>query len=259
MSRPKATERNLRVLGLQVAFSLMAVAFISGYWSFAISGTSNAMQWWVGWLQDVGTEMLGSAVTILLVELLIYQKRDEADRLDRERMRRRDQFADRLKMTTRPGVRQKILDRMKQQNLLAGAWLYEVHLEGADLQEADLQEIDFFEAQLQNANFRDSNLDNAILRRANLQGANLTQATLRGADLQEANLQGVDLTNADLQEANLHRAHLDARTTLPDGTTWEPETDLSRFTDPENPLFWKAAELVPLSVLVSNSLNQFKL
>ena len=41
--------------------------------------------------------MLGAAVTILLVELVIYQKRDEASRLDAERMRRRDHFVTQLR------------------------------------------------------------------------------------------------------------------------------------------------------------------
>lgn len=258
MPYPKNPNQNLRTLGLRIAFGLIVVAFLSGYWSFSISGTSNAMQWWIGWLQDVGTEMLGAAVTILLVELVIYQKRDEVERLDRERMRRRDQFADRLKITVRPGIRQKILTRMKQQNLLAGAWLYEVNLQGANLQGADMQETDFFEAQLQDVNFSQVNLVNATLRRANLQGANLEDANLQGADLQEANLQGANLQSADLQDAELGHARFNTDTILPDGSPWTPEVNLERFTNSDSSSFWSSAELIPLGVVVAEVLNPAK-
>ncbi len=258
MSYPTQPNRNLRKLGLTIALGLAIAAFVSGYWSFSISGTGNAMLWWVGWLQDVGTEMLGAAVTILLVELVIYQKRDEVDRLDRERMRRRDQFADRLKLTTRPAIRQKILDQMRRQNLLPGAWLYEVHLEGADLSEADMQEVDLFEAHLSGANLSYTNLRNGVLRRASLKTANLQGADLEGVDLQEADLRSANLTEANLLQTELHRAKFDEQTILPDGSHWHPGIDLDRFVDAESPKFGRAAELIPLSVVASGLLNTLK-
>lgn len=259
MPDPKQPNRNLRRLGLTIALGLAIAALISGYWSFSISGT-EAMRWWVGWLQDIGTEMLGAAVTILLVELVIYQKRDEVDRLDRERMRRRDQFADRLKITTRPAIRQRILDQMRRQDLLAGAWLYEVHLEGADLSEADMQEVDLFEAQLVDADLRHTDLRNAVLRRANLKSANLQGANLQDVDLQEADLRGANLAEANLLQAELHRAKFDDQTILPDGSRWQPETTLDRFVDADSPKFWKAAELIPLSIVAASGvLNNLKI
>jgi hypothetical protein len=259
MPYPRQPNRNLRKLGLSIALGLAIAAFISGYWSFSMSDTANPMRWWVGWLQDVGTEMLGAAVTILLVELVIYQKRDEADRLDRERMRRRDQFADRLKFTTRLEMRQKIIDRMKQQNLLARAWLYEVHLEGVDLSQAEMPEADLFEAQLFTANLSHANLQNAVLRRANLQAADLQDANLRETDLQDANLRGADLTGADLQDANLQGAKFNSQTILPDGSQWHPDQDLDCFVDPESPQFWRSPDLIPLSVMASSLVDSLKL
>jgi hypothetical protein len=109
--KQSASQKSLRKLGLRIALGLTFIGSLSGYWSFAMSGTTSAVQWWVAWLQDVGTEMLGAAVTILLVELVIYQKRDEASRLDQERMRRRDHFVDRLKQARSVEKRQKILNR----------------------------------------------------------------------------------------------------------------------------------------------------
>jgi uncharacterized protein YjbI with pentapeptide repeats len=78
---------------------------------------------------------------------------------------------------------------------------------------------------------------------ANLQGAKLEYANLRKAELEGAHLEGAELDYANLQGAELAGAHLeDARfehsTTMPDGARWTPETDVSRFTDPEHPDFW---------------------
>lgn len=255
MRDSKQSNLKLRQLGLVIALGLAIAAFISGYWSFSISNTENAVLWWVGWLQDVGTEMLGSAVTILLVELVIYQKRDEVERLDRERMRRRDQFAERLKRTPRIEVRQKIIDQMRRQDLLTGAWLYEVHLEGADLSHADMQDTDLFEAQLNNTNLNHANLQNGILRRANLNGANLRNADLRGTDLQEADLRGADLTEASLINAELHRVKCDAKTVLPDGSHWQPDTDFEQFIEVDDPKLWQAASLAPLSVIATSLIH----
>lgn len=229
MDKQVAVERSLRTLGLRVALGLAVLSIASGCWSFFISGNDSPLQWWVDWLQDVGTEMLGAAVTILLVELVIYQKRDEASRLDRERMRRRDHFAEQLKQASHPERRQKILSRMKQQNLLAGAWLYEVDLKQADLQNCNLEETDLFEANLTAAVLTAADLADANLRRANLSKANLKAANLEGADLAEANLIGADLSEAILQDVDLSNARFSTETRLPDGTLWQHDRDLSQF------------------------------
>ncbi|MEO1297364.1 MAG: pentapeptide repeat-containing protein [Cyanobacteria bacterium J06636_16] len=229
MNKQPTVEQNLRSLGLRIALSLAIVGTLSGCWSFFISSSDSPLQWWVDWLQDVGTEMLGAAVTILLVELVIYQKRDEASRLDQERMRRRNHFAMQLKQARPTDRRQKILDRMKQQNLLAGAWLYEVDLRTADLQDCNLTETDFFEANLAAALLKKANLADANLRRANLQDADLTAADLSGADFFEANLRGADLSEAVLQDANLSSARFSKETRMPNGELWQPSIDLSEF------------------------------
>lgn len=93
-------------------------------------------------------------------------------------------------------------------------------LKGANLRYANLQGADLFRA----------NLQDAKLRHANLQGARLTGANLQGADLGYANLQGVRLADAELNES----------TVLPDNTLWTPYTDMTRFTDPNHPNFWRS-------------------
>ncbi|MEO1093815.1 MAG: pentapeptide repeat-containing protein [Cyanobacteria bacterium J06638_28] len=230
MNKRSAIEKNLKVLGLRIAFGLAVVGGISGGWSFFISGRDSPLQWWVSWLQDVATEMLGAAVTILLVELVIYQKRDEASRLDQERMRRRDQLADQLKQARSLERRQKILSRMKQQDLLAGAWLFEVDLQKADLQKCNCQETDLFEANLTAAILREADLTDTNLRRAKLRYADLSSANLEGADLSEADLRATNLSEAILQDADLSNAKFDQTTRLPNGELWTSSADLSQFT-----------------------------
>jgi uncharacterized protein YjbI with pentapeptide repeats len=61
---------------------------------------------------------------------------------------------------------------------------------------------------------------------------------LRDANLEGAHLEGARLDGADLRNTILEGAHLDELTVLPDGSSWSPEADLKRFTDPEHPNFW---------------------
>ena len=64
----------------------------------------------------------------------------------------------------------------------------------------------------------------------------------------EANLWSANLKGANLQQANLKNARLDEDTVLPDSkatlnngylSKWTPDTDMSRFTNPEHPDFWQ--------------------
>lgn len=232
MSKQPTAEKNLRSLGLRIAFGLAFVGCLSGSWSFLISGRDSPLQWWVSWLQDVATEMLGAAVTILLVELVIYQKRDEASRLDQERMRRRDQLAEQLRQARNLERRQKILSRMKQQDLLAGAWLFEIDLQKADLQNCNFQEADLFEANLTGAVLKAADFTDTNLRRAKLRYADLAAANLEGANLSEADLRAANLFGALLQDADLSHARFDQTTRLPDGELWTVDINLKQFVQP---------------------------
>jgi len=218
--------QRLRILGIAIAAGLAIVGALSGYWSYAMSGTATPLRWWGNWLQDVGTEMLGSAVTILLVELVIYQQRDETSRLDQERMRRRDQFIEQLKTMRSPLRRQKVIDRMRQQNLFENALLYEMQLQNADLQQSDFSGADLCEANLAKSNLSKADFSEAILRRANLQGCNLQGAIFDGTDLTAADLKQADLYEAVLKNVDLSQAMFDEQTRLPDGRYWQPELDL---------------------------------
>ncbi|MBI5666720.1 MAG: pentapeptide repeat-containing protein [Chloroflexi bacterium] len=125
--------------------------------------------------------------------------------------------------------------------LTARGWLVDgllrnAHLSRANLAGANLQKVDLTDAHLGLAN----------LHKARLTGANLTRSYLQGANLEGATLSGARLAGANLNDANLLGAHLDAETgfdtetILPDCTYWEPGADLSRFTDPKHPQFWRS-------------------
>jgi hypothetical protein len=62
---------------------------------------------------------------------------------------------------------------------------------------------------------------------------------LQGANLEGASLQGANLSQADLQGAVLKDARFDDATVLPDGVNWLRRTALTRFTDPNDPEFWR--------------------
>ena len=158
-------------------------------------------------------------------------------------------------------------------------WLEDGSLQGVDLAHANLENADLSRALLTNANLLMANLvgaklDASRLDFANLAGANLTNArmheaslkgsSLRAAKLNRAILQGVDFAEADLETASLVNANLrnsrligvrferadllhadiedavfDESTVLPDGMRWTRNTDLTRYTDPSHPNFWR--------------------
>lgn len=135
--------------------------------------------------------------------------------------------------------RQLILDEMKALDLLQDAELgfanlSDAHLLGADLSGANLQHANLSGALLHDgnllgANLQDANLSGVDFGEANLSGTLLGGANLTGADLSRANLSGASLLGANLDDAKLSNRH--GVVTLPDGTKWTQETDMTRFTD----------------------------
>ncbi len=132
------------------------------------------------------------------------------------------------------------------QAILWFANLSEADLEGTNMNGADLPDANLNKADLWGANLNKANLECANLTETNLEDANLNKANLWGANLTEADLDGANLSAANLRHANLQDAiideitRFDETTRLPDGTYWTPGTDMSRFTDPNHPNFWRS-------------------
>ncbi len=76
---------------------------------------------------------------------------------------------------------------------------------------------------------RYSNNRKTNFKNANLRGADLRDADFRGADFSHADLSGARLDHSKINGANFSHVLFDERTTLPDGTTWNPECDVCRF------------------------------
>jgi uncharacterized protein YjbI with pentapeptide repeats len=135
--------------------------------------------------------------------------------------------------------------------------LQSANLIGANLAEANLTRAILWNAQLDganltNADLEDAELDGSKLGGTDLSGANLIGADLQGADLVRedlggANLSGADLTNAYLYgvtfaqilDGEAYHAVFDENTILPNGERWALGTDMTRFSDPNHPEFWK--------------------
>lgn len=125
---------------------------------------------------------------------------------------------------------------------LAGADLTKAHLHGAKMQYAKLNttatkptlliRADFTGATLTNIQAIGADFTRAILIGADLQEAVLLQATLIDADLREAHFEGAKLTGAKLLGAKgIESAHFNTETILPDGTPWDIDTDMKKYTE----------------------------
>lgn len=128
-------------------------------------------------------------------------------------------------------------------SILEGANLSNANLKRANLHSAILEDSNLMETKLENANLRRAKLKNADLRGATLENADLSHANLKSTKLNHTSLKGANLFDTQLEGADLFRTNFEGAylfdSILPDGTKWTPETDMSRFTDPEHPDFWE--------------------
>ncbi|MFC1961176.1 pentapeptide repeat-containing protein [Chloroflexota bacterium] len=132
---------------------------------------------------------------------------------------------------------------------LQGKDFWKANLQGAELDGANLKDSSFPAANLRQVRLADCNMQNvwasatnfqeAKLWRSNLQQANLAESDFQGAELVGANLQGARLSLANLQGTNLNLVKYDSNIVLPDDTNWSPNTDMTRFTNPKHPHFWR--------------------
>lgn len=189
-------------------------------------GASRSSPWWDDFLQNFGTEMFGAFLTFFLIEVLVhYRRADEAQKavLIPQMSSPDNAFA-------REAARQLQARGWLEDGSMKGAYLFGANLQGSSLVGANLQAVQLIGANLQGTN----------LRLANLQDALLVDANLREADLTHADLRRANLLRADLHAVDFHRASLSEDTRLPDASMWTPDTDMTRFTDPDHPEFYES-------------------
>jgi len=204
-----------------------------------------------------GSELLSIALTVLIIETLNERRAVAAEKRDLILQMGSPNKILAVEAVRLLNSRQWLQDRsLEQANFrgadLEGTNLMQAHLKrtdfgGANLRGANLVETNMYsanlwwvtlrEAVLRSADLRRANLMEANLKAADLKGSNLSHANLRGANLQAADLTGACLVGADLRNADLTRTNLD-KAVLPDDTTWTPDTDMRRFTDPDHPNFY---------------------
>lgn len=175
---------------------------------------------WPSLLLNFGTDMAGTFVTFILIDMIIAGREAQA--------------AHERKMAE---TRHKLVQRLGSANLNVDAhraaaelrelgWLMNGSLDGSYLDEARLEGVD-----LRGASLRDVRLFRANLKGAKLYGADLSRSQLNGADLSEAtcgrlrldgtHLAGVNLAGCkQLGRATLSRVHRLKGATLPDGSRY---------------------------------------
>ena len=225
-----------------------------------------------GYAMNLVTEGFGVAVSVLITVGIL-------DRLSDNRDTKR-QYEDRInELVRRAGSRVSqtavsAVEELNRLNLLIGE---NGRLKGEDLSNADLRgqlnlhEINLEAANLGHAKFKDSimtsaNLKSAHLMWSELRGVVLDRADLRCANLTYARLYDVRLGGADLRGAYMIDAKLeDTRfryfnmyepgkspsflievppAVLPDGTEFNDEVDMDKFTNTNHPQFGKTLDQI---------------
>lgn len=104
---------------------------------------------------------------------------------------------------------------------------------------ASIEDAVLIKNDLQDAIFTNARMDGVILAESDLRNARMQGAHLRYADFSEANVAGTNFRGAILDHAQFAAAQFSTETILPDGAFWTPDTDLTRFTDPQHPAYFR--------------------
>lgn len=180
-----------------VLFWLIAIGVVMGVLSsFRPEGFD-----WQSLLGNLSTELIGAAITFLILEWVIGRKREEEKEVeDTEELKAR--------LIREMGSRVHDVAINATEELRRRHWLFDGSLRYKDFRGADL-------------------------RNADLRGADLRDTVLAGAKMQ-----GVHLWEASLEGAIISDDSFNENTTLPDGDKWTPDIDMGRYTDPSDADFY---------------------
>lgn len=239
-------------LRFQVLIALLLLAILPSLWVLARNGD------WDSFILNFSTEMGGAFVTFILIDQIL-GKREKRDEEERERQLNRVDRVKRMSSEINAIARRAVEEFRDSRELFTGA-LHGISITGADLSNANLQGANLegihgVKSKLISANLQGVNFKVAFLIEAYLQNADLGDANLQGAFLSGSDLQGAKLTGANLEKVILgytiigiaedgtelrHETKFDEHTIMADGNPWTPETDLTRFTNPTHPQFWRS-------------------
>lgn len=184
---------------------------------------------------NISSELGSVAITVLIIDRLNQRRQREE-----EKARLIRQMGNKVN-----GIALQAVEELRALEAIKDGSLINVSLEEANLQGVRLGRVDLRGARMDFANLSGGHLFFANMERADMSGVNfsgavLTGANLRYADLVAADLRGTLLSEADLSHAKLDRAQFDENTQLPDKTNWRKDVDLTRFTDPTHPNYWRS-------------------
>jgi uncharacterized protein YjbI with pentapeptide repeats len=230
---------NRQVLLVLFGTSMLA-ALISGF--FSSEGFST--DWWMGYFDNLSSEMLGAFLTFLLLEMILGTREEKEDLM--------------LDLASKDNATAlNALKKIQESGWLADGTLNGINLEFANLQGADMRQAIMQKVNLRLANLQGAALIGADLQQSNLIYCNLQDTSLQLADLHDANFQDADLRGANLKKANMVNAKLDnasfdRETTLPDGELWTPDTDMEQFTDTAHSNFWQPDWITTQTIKVAD-------
>jgi len=200
-----AYKKKDNIFYLGVFFLLLSLLIIIGGYFF-VHHTFTLTQFIGDFYANVGAEFGGIAITIIIVDRIV--KRQE---------RKENEFQTKYKLLNDlhspvNSIANNAVHELRTLGKLSGqdAWTVSAKLGGkADLTNARLYDTNFFSARLVGANFSK-------------------------ADLRNVNFFNTDLTGAILFDSDIAGAKFNENTILPDGTSWNKHTDLSKYvTQPD--------------------------
>src|SRR5574341_283571 len=191
--------------GITIAatISLILGVVISGWGQTIEHGSLKPVELFVDFYANMGTELIGIAITVLVLDRL-YQQRQA--KLEEQHLR--------VELLNK--VRSQVNDqaRLALEQLISSDLLFNGSLEGENFSNGNLHQSPFISfhragsAKLRGANFRSAILSEAWLNEADLSDSILKHAKIQKAHLYKTNMQNADLVNTDLDGAYLFKADL---------------------------------------------------
>lgn len=216
---------------------------------------------------NVYTEFLGIAATVFIVNV-IYRHLDNLRSEELRQLEFNENLIRRTRSSQPAEVRSAFHEMYERElvfgkdSIVRGINFVSVEPEDVTLDYANLVDSNLALSNFSDSAFRHADLENVSFKYADLSNADLSYSNMRNVDLEHAKLSNAILTCADLRGSNLINADLEFANTyihwlndpseiranpemftqliLPDGTQAEPDTDTSRFTDPNHPDFWRS-------------------
>lgn len=183
-----------------------------------------------GFETNLYTELLSIGVTILVLNWF-------ADR------RARNQRKQELLLQLSSPSNDFALEASRQLDQLG--WLEDGTLSGTEFSGGNLKGAKFLAADLSRTWWIGAHFEKASLSETKFNEASFTFCFFNDTDCWRVDFENAVIAScvfrgANLIDANMCGARFDEGTILPDGKPWTPDTDMTRFTDPDHPQFWRS-------------------